>query len=248
VPYDIVSSPSARSWSRLKSGTSPACCGSVSRKIWLRCTSGVLTPWSGPSHLHGYLISKRGQFRWTALPNGHTLLEGASCSADHRPPGSTRCSDKVRVEPIACSTRTFPGSITIWQLSEPPSASFALAPSAVGSRRSRDAFSVQLPQDPRPKSWRDARGVLRSSVSLQSHGLICRALRGARRCGPLLLAYNKDDNNCFGSVESVAATIRPSTPSKSTRWTASLSIFPLERGSRCGACTGVGLLAGGSPW
>lgn len=31
-----------------------------------------------PKHLHGYLVSERGQFRLTPLPNGHTLLEGTS--------------------------------------------------------------------------------------------------------------------------------------------------------------------------
>jgi hypothetical protein len=31
-----------------------------------------------PPHLHGKLISKRGQFLLTALPNGHTLLEGTT--------------------------------------------------------------------------------------------------------------------------------------------------------------------------
>jgi hypothetical protein len=31
-----------------------------------------------PHHLHGYLISKRGQFLLTPLPNGHTLLEGTT--------------------------------------------------------------------------------------------------------------------------------------------------------------------------
>jgi hypothetical protein len=31
-----------------------------------------------PKHLHGYLISKQGQFRLTALKNGHTLLEGTT--------------------------------------------------------------------------------------------------------------------------------------------------------------------------
>lgn len=31
-----------------------------------------------PKHLHGYLISKRGQFKLTPLPNGHTLLEGST--------------------------------------------------------------------------------------------------------------------------------------------------------------------------
>jgi hypothetical protein len=31
-----------------------------------------------PKHLHGYLVSKQGQFLLTALPNGHTLLEGTT--------------------------------------------------------------------------------------------------------------------------------------------------------------------------
>jgi hypothetical protein len=31
-----------------------------------------------PDHLHGYFISKRGQFKLTRLPNGHTLLEGTT--------------------------------------------------------------------------------------------------------------------------------------------------------------------------
>jgi hypothetical protein len=31
-----------------------------------------------PKHLHGYLVSKRGQFRLTELPNHHTLLEGTT--------------------------------------------------------------------------------------------------------------------------------------------------------------------------
>jgi hypothetical protein len=31
-----------------------------------------------PNHLHGYWISKKGQFKLTALPNGHTLLEGTT--------------------------------------------------------------------------------------------------------------------------------------------------------------------------
>jgi len=31
-----------------------------------------------PKHLHGYMISKRGQFRLTPLGNGHTLLIGTS--------------------------------------------------------------------------------------------------------------------------------------------------------------------------
>ncbi|MDR3700766.1 MAG: SRPBCC family protein [Candidatus Sulfopaludibacter sp.] len=31
-----------------------------------------------PKHLHGYLVSKQGQFRLTPLPNNRTLLEGTS--------------------------------------------------------------------------------------------------------------------------------------------------------------------------
>jgi hypothetical protein len=31
-----------------------------------------------PKHLHGYLVSKQGQFRLTPLANGHTLLEGST--------------------------------------------------------------------------------------------------------------------------------------------------------------------------
>jgi len=31
-----------------------------------------------PKHLHGYLVSERGQFQLTPLPNGHTLLEGST--------------------------------------------------------------------------------------------------------------------------------------------------------------------------
>jgi hypothetical protein len=31
-----------------------------------------------PKHLHGYLVSKRGQFQLTQLANGHTLLEGTT--------------------------------------------------------------------------------------------------------------------------------------------------------------------------
>jgi hypothetical protein len=31
-----------------------------------------------PKHLHGYLVSKRGQFQLTRLSNGHTLLEGTT--------------------------------------------------------------------------------------------------------------------------------------------------------------------------
>jgi Polyketide cyclase / dehydrase and lipid transport len=31
-----------------------------------------------PNHLHGFWVSKQGQFKLTALPNGHTLLEGTT--------------------------------------------------------------------------------------------------------------------------------------------------------------------------
>lgn len=31
-----------------------------------------------PNHLHGYWVSKQGQFKLAALPNGHTLLEGTT--------------------------------------------------------------------------------------------------------------------------------------------------------------------------
>ena len=31
-----------------------------------------------PNHLHGYFVSKQGQFKLTSLPNGHTLLEGTT--------------------------------------------------------------------------------------------------------------------------------------------------------------------------
>jgi len=31
-----------------------------------------------PNHLHGYFVSKHGQFKLTPLPNGHTLLEGTT--------------------------------------------------------------------------------------------------------------------------------------------------------------------------
>jgi hypothetical protein len=31
-----------------------------------------------PPHLHGYFVSRQGQFQLTALPNGHTLLEGTT--------------------------------------------------------------------------------------------------------------------------------------------------------------------------
>jgi len=31
-----------------------------------------------PNHLHGYWVSRQGQFKLTQLPNGHTLLEGTT--------------------------------------------------------------------------------------------------------------------------------------------------------------------------
>jgi hypothetical protein len=31
-----------------------------------------------PNHLHGFFVSKHGQFKLTVLPNGHTLLEGTT--------------------------------------------------------------------------------------------------------------------------------------------------------------------------
>ena len=31
-----------------------------------------------PNHLHGYFVSKQGQFKLTLLPNGHTLLQGTT--------------------------------------------------------------------------------------------------------------------------------------------------------------------------
>jgi hypothetical protein len=31
-----------------------------------------------PNHLHGYFVSKKGQFKLTKLPNGNTLLEGTT--------------------------------------------------------------------------------------------------------------------------------------------------------------------------
>jgi hypothetical protein len=31
-----------------------------------------------PAHLHGYFVSKAGQFQLTRLANGHTLVEGTS--------------------------------------------------------------------------------------------------------------------------------------------------------------------------
>jgi hypothetical protein len=40
-----------------------------------------------PNHLHGYWISKGGQFKLTALPNGHTLLEGTTWYINKIEPG-----------------------------------------------------------------------------------------------------------------------------------------------------------------
>ena len=40
-----------------------------------------------PTHLHGYWISKQGQFKLTALPNGHTLLEGTTWYINKIKPG-----------------------------------------------------------------------------------------------------------------------------------------------------------------
>ena len=39
-----------------------------------------LTPYShiAPAHLHGYFVSRKGQFLLTALPNGGTRLEGST--------------------------------------------------------------------------------------------------------------------------------------------------------------------------
>jgi|GEM_PF-6796947 hypothetical protein len=31
-----------------------------------------------PAHLHGYWVSNQEQYKLTALPNGHTLLEGTT--------------------------------------------------------------------------------------------------------------------------------------------------------------------------
>jgi len=41
-----------------------------------------------PTHLHGYWISKEGQFKLTALPNGHTLLEGTTWYVNKIKPNS----------------------------------------------------------------------------------------------------------------------------------------------------------------
>jgi hypothetical protein len=40
-----------------------------------------------PNHLHGYWISKGGQFKLTQLPNGHTLLEGTTWYINKIKPG-----------------------------------------------------------------------------------------------------------------------------------------------------------------
>lgn len=40
-----------------------------------------------PNHLHGYWVSKQGQFRLIALPNGHTLLEGTTWYVNKIKPG-----------------------------------------------------------------------------------------------------------------------------------------------------------------
>jgi len=40
-----------------------------------------------PSHLHGYWVSKQGQFKLTQLANGHTLLEGTTWYINKIKPG-----------------------------------------------------------------------------------------------------------------------------------------------------------------
>ena len=40
-----------------------------------------------PNHLHGYWVSKQGQFKLTPLPNGHTLLEGTTWYMNKIKPG-----------------------------------------------------------------------------------------------------------------------------------------------------------------
>lgn len=40
-----------------------------------------------PNHLHGYWVSKKGQFKLTRLPNGHTLLEGTTWYVNRIKPG-----------------------------------------------------------------------------------------------------------------------------------------------------------------
>jgi hypothetical protein len=41
-----------------------------------------------PNHLHGYWISKKGQFKLTRLSNGHTLLEGTTWYTNKIKPGA----------------------------------------------------------------------------------------------------------------------------------------------------------------
>ncbi len=41
-----------------------------------------------PTHLHGYWVSKEGQFKLIALPNGHTLLEGTTWYVNKIKPNS----------------------------------------------------------------------------------------------------------------------------------------------------------------
>jgi hypothetical protein len=50
-----------------------------------------------PNHLHGYWVSKQGQFKLTALPNGHTLLEGTTWYVNKIKPASywTIWSDNI---------------------------------------------------------------------------------------------------------------------------------------------------------
>jgi hypothetical protein len=40
-----------------------------------------------PNHLHGYWVSKQGQFKLTQLANGHTLLEGTTWYVNKIKPG-----------------------------------------------------------------------------------------------------------------------------------------------------------------
>jgi hypothetical protein len=40
-----------------------------------------------PNHLHGYWVSKQGQFKLTSLANGHTLLEGTTWYVNKIKPG-----------------------------------------------------------------------------------------------------------------------------------------------------------------
>jgi len=41
-----------------------------------------------PNHIHGYWVSKQGQFKLTKLPNGHTLLEGTTWYFNKIKPGA----------------------------------------------------------------------------------------------------------------------------------------------------------------